>query len=482
MAQIEVRDTHADTIRRLCQWAEAPEFANQLMRAVRTRSDHLHANWLEFQRAHNVIMLDATDAERATNQALYVDIENAYLTATELMMERIHQVEQGEPRANVIDNDDRESIRSERSQRSRSYSPPPVPNAQQNQMPQIGQVIPNAAAIPGIGQIPWQFRLENTWGEFDGDFMKWPAFHDSFRHTVYEDVNIRPVRKLQILKAALKGRALKAFGEWMICDNNFEPAWLRLKELFDDQYKTSKELLNKLIHLKKLDTPHGGRLQTMSNTVQEVVRQLGAMGYAAEHFDMIFIHIVQDKLDPQTSIAWDKERLSARPTLEQLKKFLDREAKALMNAYDAKVEPKPKEQKDRKRTGGAHENQRFHKRSKSNRNHEDKREIKTEKSACAMCTSEVHPTRTCAKFLALNLTNRREQIQKASRCFNCLQPGHTVKDCRSRACNRCENKKHSDILCPENPQNRKVNVGQVKGNKKAKKGGKKDKKGNQKSQ
>lgn len=482
MAQIEIRDTHAGTIRRLCEWAESPEFNTRLMRAVRTRNDHLHASWLEFQRAHNAIMSDAIDAERANYRALYVDIEQTYLTATEIMMERIHQMEQDEASANPIDNDDHVSIRSGISQRSRSYTPPPVPNAQQYANPQVGQVMQNAADIQGIGHIPWQFRLENTWGEFDGDFMKWPAFHDSFMHSVHADINIQPVRKLQILKAALKGRALKAFGEWMICDNSFEPAWGRLKELFDDQYKTSKELLNKLIHLKKLDAPHGGRLQTMSNTVQEVVRQLGAMGYAAEHFDMIFIHIVQDKMDPQTSIAWDKERLSARPTLEQLKKFLDREAKALMNAYDAKVEPKSNEQKDRKRVGGAHENQRSHKRFKPSKHREGKLETKTEKGACVVCTDEVHPIRTCAKFLALNLTNRRDKIQKANRCFNCLHPGHTAKECRSRACNRCENKKHSDLLCPENPQNRKVNVGQAKGNNKAKNGGKKHKKGNNKSE
>lgn len=477
MAQVHARDTHAEAIRRLRVWAESEQFSDQLIRAVRTRLDHLHHNWAQFQTEHNLIMpVTNSDQERADCRERYIEIEEAFLTASEIMLQRL----------NDIDNDAQDDNRSEVSvnsgvSRHSIGSQPPVPNAQQQAMPQIVQIAPNQVGMAGVGQIPWQIRVENTWGEFDGNFMKWPAFHDSFMHSVYRNVDLKPVNKLQTLKAALKGKALKAFGEWMICDNNFEPAWQRLKDLFDDQYKTSKELLNKLTQLKKLESQHGERLQTMSNTVQEVVRQLGAMGYPAEHFDVIFVHLVHEKMDSQTSVAWDKYRTSARPTLNELTKFLDREAKALCNAYEARTETKSTDHKDHKRTKNGSENRGQNKRLKFDWNRNSKNEPKKDKSTCAAC-SEEHATRTCSKFLALNLAGRREKIQKANRCFNCLRPGHSVKDCRAKACERCENKKHSDALCPENPQNRKVNVSQIKGKPKANRGGKRNQKSNKKSQ
>lgn len=69
-------------------------------------------------------------------------------------------------------------------------------------------MVQNGVVAPG--QTPWQVHLVNTWGEFDGIYMKWQAFHDAFVHSVY-----RNNQKLQLLKTALKGKA-----EWMITDRN----------------------------------------------------------------------------------------------------------------------------------------------------------------------------------------------------------------------------------------------------------------------
>ena len=62
-----------------------------------------------------------------------------------------------------------------------------------------------------------------------------------------------------------------------------------------------------------------------------------------------------------------------------------------------------------------------------------------------------HPIRTCEKFKSLKVNERREQVQKFQRCFNCFRPGHMSKDCKSRTCNvpscRRRNNKlsHSDL-------------------------------------
>lgn len=469
MAEKTARDTHAAAIKRIVEWTENDNFQQQVMRAIRTRCDHLDQSWAAFGTAHNNLLLTLTDeAEQEVHHQVYVDTEERYLHAAERLNERLYLVEHPAEAEADNTNENESGNGSESSQRRDEN------NGETAESPvvQVGQY---AAGMFAPNQIPWQCRLENTWGEFDGNYMKWPAFHDSFMHAVYKDKNIPLHRKLQLLKSSLKGRAERAFGEWLIRDHNFEPAWTRLKELFDDQYRASKELLNRLIQLKKLDAPHGGRLQTMSNTVQEVVRQLEAMGYPSnEMTDMIFIHVIHEKMDPQTSIAWDKYREQGRPKLIEMKKFLDREAKALCNAYESTTAQKSNDRFERKRSHKGNDGNQSSKRFKSNKSSNGQKSessfngnvpVKHELNRCAVC-QEDHLTRKCQKFKTMTLSKKKEKAREAKICFNCLLPGHSARECVARPCSRCKDKKHNDLLCDENPQNRHLNVGQVKTNNK----------------
>lgn len=343
---------------------------------------------------------------------------------------------------------------------------------------QVGQF--QAVAHQGAN-LPWQYRIENIWGEFSGDRKEWPAFYDSFKASIYENATLAPVQKLQILRAALKGKAAKSIGQWQVRGCNLEPIWNRLKELYDDPYTTSKELLQKVFSLKRLEGPNGNRLQIMSNVVLEVSRTLQALGYPAQHYDLLLIHSAQEKLDEKTSVAWNLHRQSNRPTLAEFTKFLDRQASALTSAYNLEMAHKPRDENDRKRSFNGQRNgntkgngNRYgHRNGNGNKNgyHNDNKRfklstsqsnqiaVKMENSKCAMC-SEDHITRKCPKFLQLKLTNRKDKARAASLCFNCLSPGHTIKDCRAGKCNRCD-KKHNSLLCSENPNNRNLTVGQV---------------------
>lgn len=289
------RKTHADAIDRVHTFATDATFGTRLNRDVRTRLEHLHANWKGFQEAHFEIMKDLNDdTERAPHLDILVEAENQFLTADAIMQERLAQSQSdGDHESNDSDNDDDQGDSSQNNGNQQTTVPPTV---QAGQIPIIPQT---------MLQMPWHFRIENIWGEFNGDKKKWQAFHDSFKSRVYDDPSMPAVQKFQILRAALKGKAEKALGEWQIADRNFEPAWQRLKELYDDPYATSKELLQRIFSMEKLDYPHGTKLQIMSNVTQETSRQLKALDYPAEHFDMVFIHAVQAKLDQETSVKWD---------------------------------------------------------------------------------------------------------------------------------------------------------------------------------
>ena len=65
----------------------------------------------------------------------------------------------------------------------------------------------------------------------------------------------------------------------------------------------------------------------------------------------------------------------------------------------------------------------------------------------AFCHETGHTMWRCIKYLALNLTARREYIQQNNRCLNCLSC-HTIENCNSFLnCFNCK-ERHNSTLCP----------------------------------
>lgn len=79
-----------------------------------------------------------------------------------------------------------------------------------------------------------------------------------------------------------------------------------------------------------LDRGNGGMLQKLSNVAHEVTRQFRAKSYPVEHYHLIFVHELHDKLDSETAKAWELQRETEDPTLLDLLDFLDKQAKALI--------------------------------------------------------------------------------------------------------------------------------------------------------
>lgn len=486
MAEIIGREIHAGAIQRVAAFATSANFHLQTLPNIRTRLAHMTESWHLLQTAHVMLMQTEVTADERINYATaYAEMEETFLDTDAILRERIDQLE------HPVQHD----IMSERSDDSERHSiglndqinaigidnqdPLPIQNANLQNADQNANVQANVNQPQQVGQVqmvqqpngmwPWQFRIDNIWGEFDGDRKRWPAFHDSFKTRIYDDLAMPAVQKFQILMTALKGKAAKSLGEWQICDRNFEPAWQRLKQLYDDSYTTTKELLQKLTDLVKLEEPNGMKLQIISNVTQEVYRQLQAMGYLVEHSEMIFIHMVQGKLDSKTSVSWDLKRQGQNPTLKEFTEFLDRQARALTNAHSTNVMSKSKDSSDNKRsydkTSHRNDNKRFKTKGAGNYQAQQKSSnpqatFKEEKGSCVMCKQE-HALRKCPEFLKLSLFKRQQEAKARNLCFKCLRSGHMISGCKFGPCPRCE-KQHGAVLCPENPNNRHVNVAKKK--------------------
>lgn len=67
------------------------------------------------------------------------------------------------------------------------------------------------------------------------------------------------------------------------------------------------------------------------------MRQLKGLRYPVEYYDLIFVHAIHNKLDPETSKAWELCRYSEQPSIHEMLKFLDTQAKAMMGVQFAET-------------------------------------------------------------------------------------------------------------------------------------------------
>lgn len=463
------RVTSARSIRNTLKETESESFENQGLIELNTRKTHLLDAWNVF--AHNQEFSEVTEENRAQfeeQERVYDTVENSYLAALMNLNRRIAEIEVqreqyefGAPENNGPGDDSIEiqQVReSENAERREIEQVPPIQQVQPN-APANQQVI-RVGAQEIVVKMQNGKMMENTWGYFDGNLTKWQGFHDRYCAVVHKDESISNAMKFIHLQSSLKGRAAQALSSWQDSEENYMEAWDRLKQLFQRKYQTSKELLWKIRDLPKMDKASSGMLQKFSNVAHEVLRQLKGLKYPVEHFDLIFVHALHDKLDPETSKAWELKRSSETPAINELLEFLDKQAKASQGIQYHEH----KNQKDNRKRHG--DDKHFdskrarHESSKEKDDSNDKKDYKT----CRVC-KEIHPVIRCPKFKEMNMNERKKIVREKELCFNCLKPYHNSKECFSNECHRC-NVKHNMLLCPKSPANEKsVNSVQLKSKK-----------------
>lgn len=394
---------------------------------------------------------------------MYDEIELDYLNARAALNNRIKELKNVQnENFEYLENQNQEQSESNENESEQSFT------GNQNRI-KMNSANSNEHGQPFVQPNMWQYpswrAMENTWGEFDGTLIQWQGFHDRFKSAVHDNELIPRAFKFQHLQKSLKGRAATALGEWQLSDDNYNEAWERLNQLYAREYQTGKELLWKFFDLPRLERANGFMIQKYSNVTHEVLRQLRSLHYPVEHYDLIFKHSIHDKLDPETSKAWELCRYLERPSIDEMLKFLDVQAKALMGVQFVEKRSANKEKKPNSSNYERKGNLKTFSSEKSGKNEEKKQ---TGPNKCKLCNEGQHWLYRCEKFKKLSVPDRKRIVRELELCINCLKPFHRSKECFAKACQRCD-LKHNSLLCPENPQNKVVTSVQTKGNEISKK-------------
>lgn len=431
-------------IRRIAGYVQQAEFADDDREMITVRLERLEEAWTRFNDVHLEIVEAIVGDDVAIPEQNMAQIEELYIATKVAFRRRLELLRQLEVPA---------------------------------QVPPAGQ-----QAIAVNVQMPFQQHdIKNTWGEFDGALTKWQGFHDRFVAAIHENAQVSPAFKFSYLKKSLTGRAARTLGEWQLTDENYQEAWERLNQLYNKKYPICREHLRQFIKLPVIQgQPRANDLQRMANVTQETLRQLRAQGIPVDHWDMIVVHMLHERLDSETAKQWELQRETETPTAADMTRFLDKQAAALegntLNQHSRSQESLHSERSNRSD------------RERPNRSESDKASQKqtgkmpAKKSAsansvpaaigrrhvCEACSGE-HQLYNCEDFKALNLRSRKDFVERRNLCTNCLKQGHAAANCYQGPCIRCPSRPmHNSILCPTKDISKPVVVATASGEKGAK--------------
>ncbi|EFP08221.1 hypothetical protein CRE_16927 [Caenorhabditis remanei] len=259
---------------------------------------------------------------------------------------------------------------------------------------------------------------------FDGNISQWSAFYMIFKPTVIDNDEYDDVMKHNILRNHLSGDPADLIRPYDTDGTQFKDAMDRLLAMYGSQEKQYDHLWNRLSNIP-MAREHPKSLRILHNELFAIINSL------KKHGDI-------DTLNYQSVV---KSKIPT-PILIEILKSKPKKTTEILDALDVIITIEEAAQ-----------------RSKTVPEKEDRTIFAVKKShshqKCKFCQRENHSTIECRTVSTLE--DRREFIKTNNLCFNCINGGHRIQECKSSACRKC-NTKHNSAICPKNLQIARKNV------------------------
>ena len=299
------------------------------------------------------------------------------------------------------------------------------------------QVIYQPVPSSGASGLP---KLKLT--EFSRDPLEWPEWSGLFDVVVHQKP-ISDTEKIQYLKTCFTGQEKAAISGMGFSLQSYYHAW----DILFEKYGRSDVIVN--AQFKKIHTPPPIRhedstsIVRFANVVTNVVNTLTQLGYTSDLEAEAGLSSTTRKLSPQLREQWlqyMQDRRLLRGNLIVFKEWLASKAVIHENLIAQK---------------SSFDRNKFKSRDKPKTSTFASHAEESSKPKNLECTFKdgQHPIWTGEKFKSMKVTERREHVQKLRLCFNCLKPGHLLKDCRSRTCSVPSfGRRHNRLLHSELPK------------------------------
>ncbi|XP_045449986.1 uncharacterized protein LOC123658673 [Melitaea cinxia] len=290
--------------------------------------------------------------------------------------------------------------------------------------------------------------------EFNGDPTDWQSFFDLFCSLVHDNRAYTETEKLRYLLLSVKNEPYNLIKSLPITGDNYIIALKILKYRYENRRIIASKHLDRILDLETCSERSYHSVRNLLNVYQENIRALEVMDFPIDQWSFILLNILLRKIP--ISLRKNYERSLSRPSdipdVNTLIEFLEREISAdeiAIASYTQSTKNYPQHiNNHRTKIGG-----------KSNAIHRNSFNASvasiTEQTgpyvnsnrdrSCLKCSGQ-HLISKCTEFLNLSPQDRYNFIKNKNICYNCLNVGHDVKNCKSKfVCRTCQKKHHSLI-------------------------------------
>lgn len=269
---------------------------------------------------------------------------------------------------------------------------------------------------------------------FSGNLEDWSSFFDTFNALFHNNASLTDVQLLHYLKSSVLGPAADIIKNFSITANNYKVAYEELVRHYENKGFTIQSHIRSLLQTPKITVASAGELRKLHHHVASHVRALRALGQPVMHWDAWLVTLICGQLDSSTAGKWQLRQDSKDlPTYDQIEAFL---AKRIF-AFEAGAFT----------TVGVSEKQYRVKTPQHTSKILLTRPNDNKVLKCPLCAA-AHRVFNCSEFIKMTVSERKEVVFRLKLCYNCLNYGHQVKDCKFSACPKC-NKRHNSKLHEE---------------------------------
>lgn len=324
--------------------------------------------------------------------------------------------------------------------------PPPAANAAQQQVLRL--------------QMQEQ-NIQNTWGHFDGQLLKWKEFKQHFSAMIHSNNDVSNLYKFSHLKKSLHGKALELLNGLDVNADNYPAAWQALTQEYDRRYPLAREYLKQFFMLKGISTPATAEeLRKVSKVTKETISNLTGLGYQVQAWNVLMVHVIHGLLNEALAYEWNLTLTRANnddPSVDDITAFLDQHSRAATSGRVPQPHPsiivqletsnrgRNESPANRNNPGASGTAQSNHSARGSAAN------MEKWTYPCGACEGN-HKVFFCPEFVPLDYEARWQVVKKKRMCPLCLKRGHQLAECRDR--HRCDEQqcrhdpRHNSMLCP----------------------------------
>ena len=277
---------------------------------------------------------------------------------------------------------------------------------------------------------------------FSGKIEDWMAFKALFKPLVLERQGFKTMSKFQFLHMKVKGEALDMIKDIEFTEPNFETAWNKLVEFYENKRRLINTHLTTLLSLKPMSSETSAEVTRILRGTNGPLSALEALGRPTNTWDDIIVFLTFSKLSTSLKRDWEMQlgKSANPPTFKEMSDFLQAKVDSFTNLENA--EKTHFAQPYSFSTSSKSHQKPPQNKVKNFQVTSEKQQSKQFNAKCSYCGQD-HVTYSCVEFLKLDPHQRFDFIKLKRRCFNCFGKHFTNSCDKEKRCKKCQGKHHT---------------------------------------